>query len=88
MIPTNLDARLTRDATATALTEAGFPVATSTLATKATRGGGPVFQRFGKRPLYRWGDALRWATSRLSSPIRSTSELEVERHAEREHPGA
>jgi hypothetical protein len=26
--------------------------------------------------LYRWGDALHWARSRLSSPICSTSELD------------
>ena len=29
----------------------------ATLATKATRGGGPPFQKFGSRALYRWADA-------------------------------
>ena len=43
----------------------------------ATRGGGPIYQLFGRKPLYRWGDALEWAQSRLSKPIRSTSELEA-----------
>ena len=43
------------------LTEAGFPVTEATLATKATRGGGPPFQKFGSRALYRWADALLWA---------------------------
>lgn len=76
-IPSVSDARLTRDQTAAALTEAGFPVKAKTLATKATRGGGPPFQRFGSRPLYKWADALRWAQSRLSPPIGSTSELDV-----------
>jgi len=76
MIPSSPDALLTRDATANALTESGFPTASPTLATKATRGGGPPFRRFGRRPLYRWGDALGWAKSRLSEPIRSTSELD------------
>jgi hypothetical protein len=77
MIPENPDARLTRNATAAALTAAGFPIKAATLATKATRGGGPPYQRFGCRPLYRWADALRWAQSRLSPPIGSTSELDA-----------
>jgi hypothetical protein len=77
MIPNDPDARLTRDATAAALTEAGFPVKTATLATKATRGGGPPFQRFGARPLYRWADALQWAQSRLSPPMHGTSECDA-----------
>src|SRR5882724_9988461 len=73
-IPDNLDALLTRDQTAAALTEAGFPVKPKTLATKATRGGGPPYRLFGARPLYRWGDSLAWAQSRLSEPRYSTSE--------------
>jgi hypothetical protein len=66
---------LTRDQLATALTKAGFPVRPKTLATKATRGGGPVFRRFGTKPLYRWSDALAWAEGRLGPAIRSTSEM-------------
>jgi hypothetical protein len=76
-IPTESDARLTRDQTAAALTAAGFPTKPATLATKATRGGGPPFQRFGLRPLYRWGDTLAWAQSRLSKAVTSTSELDA-----------
>jgi hypothetical protein len=76
-VPENADALLTRKATASALTTAGFPVAEKTLATKATRGGGPPFRKFGPRPLYRWGDALDWARSRLSPPMRSTSEADA-----------
>jgi hypothetical protein len=68
------EALLTRNATAAALSEAGYPTSSATLATKATRGGGPPFRRFGRRPLYKWGDALRWAQSRLSPLICSTSE--------------
>ncbi|MBN9021582.1 MAG: hypothetical protein J0H08_05710, partial [Rhizobiales bacterium] len=55
-----------------ALTAAGFPVRPKTLATKATRGGGPPFRLFGRKPLYRWGDALAWAEGRLS-PLRSST---------------
>ena len=60
-IPESPDALLTRDKIAPALTDAGFPVKAKTLATKATRGGGPPYRLFGSRPLYRWGDALAWA---------------------------
>jgi hypothetical protein len=74
LIPQDPDALLTRNAVAAALTAAGFPVKAATLATKATRGGSPPYQLFGSRPLYRWGDALEWAKSRLSAPRRSTSE--------------
>jgi hypothetical protein len=76
-MPLDPDALLTRDATADALTAVGFPVAPKTLATKATRGGGPPFRRFGARPLYRWGDALDWAQSRLGPPMHSTSEADA-----------
>jgi hypothetical protein len=76
MIPDNPDKMLTRKEAAVALTEFGFPVQAATLATKASRGGGPLFQRFGARPLYRWGDLLEWAQSRLSKPVNSTSELD------------
>ena len=69
--PTTL---LRRKTTAKALTEAGYPVAESTLATKATRGGSPPFRKFGRTPLYEWGPTLDWARSRLSEPISSTSE--------------
>ena len=46
-IPGDLDALLTRNRTAEALQEAGFPVRAKTLATMASRGGGPRFQKFG-----------------------------------------
>ena len=67
------DALLTRDMAAAALTAMGYPVRAKTLATKATRGGGPPYRLFGTRPLYRWGDALKWAQDRLSAPRLNTS---------------
>lgn len=72
--PRDPDARLTRKETAAALTAAGLPVAEKTLATKATRGGGPAYSLFSGRALYRWGDALAWAEARVSTPRRNTSE--------------
>jgi hypothetical protein len=67
-VPDSADTLLTRDKVAEALTDAGFPVRPKTLATKATRGGGPPFRCFGAKPLYRWSDALAWAQSRLGPP--------------------
>jgi hypothetical protein len=68
------DALLTRHQAAEALTEAGFPVSVTTLSTKATRGGGPEYLKFGPRTLYRWSSTLAWANGRLTAPRRSTSE--------------
>jgi hypothetical protein len=73
-IPDDPDALLLRDRTAEELTKAGYKTATATLATMASRGGGPPYRRFGRRAVYRWGDALAWAQSRLSPPRRTTSE--------------
>src|ERR1700693_871561 len=75
-IPAAPDALLTRNQTAAALTEAGYPTSPATLSTKASRGGGPIYRRFGNRALYKWEDLLAWAESQTSSPRRSTSEAE------------
>jgi hypothetical protein len=76
-IPTDPDVLMNRRDTAAALSAAGFQVSSATLATKATRGGGPVFRLWGKKPLYRWGDSFEWAQSRLKPPIGSTAEDDV-----------
>jgi hypothetical protein len=75
-IPTDPNALLPRDKFAAALTEAGFPTSAKTLATKATRGGGPPYQKYGPRVLYHWGKGLAWAQSRLTTPRHSTSEVD------------
>ncbi len=69
------DALLSRDETARELTARGFKTASATLATLAVRGGGPEFQFYGRYVRYRWGTSLDWAESRLTKPVRSTSEL-------------
>jgi hypothetical protein len=76
-IPDNPATLLRRKATAEALTARGFPCSDKTLATKATRGGGPPYQLFGRIPLYRWGDSLAWAEARLGPARRSTSERQL-----------
>jgi len=87
LVPTDLEALLRRRDTAAALTASGFPMAEATLATRATRGGGPPYRVFGKVPLYRWGDALEWADNRLSPPRRSSSEADVTRASIAKPPG-
>ena len=75
--PENPDALLTREATAAALTQSGFPISAKTLATKATRGGGPPYRHFGPRVIYRWGDSLSWAHSLLGELRVCTSEIDA-----------
>jgi hypothetical protein len=78
LIPEDPDTLLRRRPTADALTAKGFKTSPKTLATKATRGGGPPYRHYGRTPLYRWGDALEWAQSRLSEIRSSTSEAETQ----------
>jgi hypothetical protein len=61
---TNPDTLLSRKETAAALTAAGFKTAEATLATLASRGGGPPVKKYGKYPVYRLADALAWARGR------------------------
>jgi hypothetical protein len=74
-------ALLSREATARALTNEGYPIAAATLRTMACRGGGPACRRFGRVAVYRWSDALAWAESRLSAPRRSACEADVHQSA-------
>ena len=74
VIPADPETLLRRTATAEALTAKGYPTSDKTLATKATRGGGPPYRLFGRIPLYKWADALAWAEARLSPPRWNTSE--------------
>ena len=73
-IPNNPDRLLPRLEAAEALTEAGYPISAATLATKATRGGGPAYVKFGARVLYRWGETLSWAQNRTSLAHSTTAE--------------
>ena len=68
------DTRLSRRDTAEALTAAGYPISAATLASMATRGGGPEYVLFNGRVLYRLGDALAWAQARTSAPRATAAE--------------
>jgi hypothetical protein len=78
LIPTDPNTRLTRKATAAGLTASGFPISPATLATMASRGGGPPYELWGPRVTYHWGSSLDWARSRLSTPRRSSAEANVQ----------
>jgi hypothetical protein len=66
--------RLDRKEAAQFLTARGFRTAPATLAKLACVGGGPAFESFGRRPLYREAELLAWAQARSTGLRRSTSD--------------
>lgn len=52
----------------------GISLAPSTLATMATRGGGPAFQKINRTPLYPRSSLDEWAVEKLGDLRTSTSE--------------
>jgi hypothetical protein len=66
--------RLDRKEAAQFLTSRGYRTAAATLAKLACIGGGPTFESFGRRPLYREADLLAWAQARSTGPRQSTSD--------------
>jgi hypothetical protein len=74
MVPSDPDDRLlTRSELAEALTKRGYPTPSATLATMASRGGGPKYVLYGRLAMYRWSDALAWVQTRLSEPKHATA---------------
>ena len=53
----------------------GLPCSRAWLAKLAVVGGGPVFHKAGKTPLYSPGDLDAWAEARVGAARRSTSVL-------------
>jgi hypothetical protein len=51
-----------------------YPCSPGTLAKLAVVGGGPIFRRAGRIPLYAVGDLDSWMEAKLGKPLRSTSE--------------
>jgi hypothetical protein len=68
----NEDALLGRAELAEELTKRGYPIAGSTLATMAVRGGGPPFSKWGVHVRYELSAALAWAKNRMT-PARNTT---------------
>jgi hypothetical protein len=62
------DDLLTRRQTAEALSAAGYPTSAATLTKKACRGGGPPYEIYGARAIYRWDLCLKWAQENKRPP--------------------
>ena len=55
-------------------TNYGFPCSRQWLAKLAVVGGGPVFRKAGRTPIYAPADLDAWAIERIGAPQRSTSD--------------
>jgi hypothetical protein len=53
----------------------GIPCATRTLAKLAVIGGGPLFHKCGRLPLYASSDLDTWASSKITGKYASTSTI-------------
>lgn len=53
----------------------GLPCSPKWLAKLAVVGGGPVYRKAGKTPIYAPGDLDNWAESRIGAPKQSSSVL-------------
>ena len=51
----------------------GFPCSRQWLAKLAVIGGGPIYRKAGRYPIYSISDLDEWATTRISAPRSSTS---------------
>lgn len=71
--------RLSRREAAAFLTENGYPVTVSSLASLAHKGDGPIYDHFGKRTFYRANDLLAWAEGRLTpNRVKAQEELKLD----------
>lgn len=52
----------------------GFPCSRQWLAKLAVVGGGPIFRKAGRTPVYAPADLDAWAMARIGAPQRSTSD--------------
>ena len=55
-------------------TRYGIPCKPRTLAKRATIGGGPIFSKAGRFPLYAPADLDDWAQAQIGGPQKSTSD--------------
>ncbi len=66
--------RMTRAEAAGFLCERGYTVASTTLSKYAVIGGGPRYEKFGRKPLYTAADLLAWVASKTTGPRRHSSQ--------------
>jgi hypothetical protein len=57
----------------------GYPCSPGTLAKLAVIGGGPIFRKGGRFPLYLPEDLDRWMQSKIGRPQKSTSDVPFDR---------
>ena len=69
--------RLNRREAAQWLTDRGFRTAEASLAKLATIGGGPAYEKFGRKPLYTERGLLAWVASKTTGPLRSSSDQQA-----------
>lgn len=69
---------VTRQDAARILTEAGYPIAYTTLATLASTGGGPAYKRYGHRAIYEVEALFSWAEARIGRAASTASEHRVQ----------
>jgi hypothetical protein len=66
---------LSRAEAATFLTELGLPMSPDTLSTYASKGGGPLFIKYGRTVRYMKEDLLAWVESRVRAKRKSNHVL-------------
>jgi hypothetical protein len=62
------------DAAAYIKTYWGLPCSPRWLAKLAVTGGGPIYRKAGRAPIYALSDLDAWANSRIGAPQKSTSD--------------
>lgn len=71
-----LDKRLNTREASIFLSELGYSTAPASLNKLRCIGGGPVFVKFGRRPLYSEKSLIEWVQARTTHSLRSTSDPE------------
>jgi hypothetical protein len=71
------DERLNSKQLSAALTAIGLPTSPATLNTKACRGDGPPYQRYGRIRIYTWGRVVAWVNAKLGEPAESATEHRI-----------
>lgn len=65
--------KLSRAEAAAFLTARGYRISVATLGKYACVGGGPAFEKFGRRPLYTESSLIEWAKKKTTPPKPHTS---------------
>jgi hypothetical protein len=77
IIPIDPHAKMPRKKMAAALTAIGYRCSPATLASLASRGGGPVFAKWGPLAIYEWVDGIRWAQAKQTAKRAAAVECHV-----------